>query len=1056
MTHLPKLDVVSAGAGSGKTYRITETVGRWVKDGLVSPNRIVAVTFTEAAAGELKERLRKELIDLGRIEDALKLDQAYISTIHSFGLRLLTEFAFEGGLPPRSRLLDKNEEAALLRQAIARSENIDNLTRDLRRYGYKYDGGTQTSGEDQFRQMVQNVIARLRTVNQEVDGETLSAFSEKFLASSYGPTVDGKVALDVLHRAAAELFGRFPSDISGEFSGNAFAVKEFRRNHADLSAAQDKDRLETDWHLWGALRKLRKSKGGAPTPDGYDGLADAVIDAANELPQHPGPLADAASHAKILISAAVEAIEGYSSDKRNAALVDYTDMVAAAQMIMASNQGALRAFAERIDCLVIDEFQDTNPLQFCLLWLLQQEGVPTLIVGDLKQAIMGFQGADPRLMERLLEDDKADTDTLENNWRTQPSLMPFINAVGSALFGADYVSLAPQSDPGFQEPLEILEHPKPPVGRVSKKTQTLRVAKRIQELVTDPDQFVRDRGTKKKRRLMAADIAILCPTNGQMQIYADSLREFGIKAKISEAGWRESRIIQIAWHALEYAENPDDKHAALYLSCTELGDHELEAAATKLVDQKDIDDPVLEKLRSVDVSQDYVTVDAILAQVISVLDLYGVCSNWSDARKFRADLLRLEAEAKAFVDAKPETLASGGFFGSGVKTFLAWLIDRVEQDKEGDQRPDPEVADEHEVELVSWHRSKGREWPVVFVCGWDSNLKPRLPEISVEYEKFDDLDDVMNDARILFKPSFAAKETNDKFLSQMQDGVTLSAKRLIYVAMTRARERLVVEWHSHLSNSTRTTYQSVFTEDMRAELLETKIRISGDEFSCLMTGNDGTPPEVPTLDDDEEELPRIGRRAIKRSPSIDPGPETFTTPSASAEAISEVGVSIETHEYGASLDLELDIAGAEYGTMLHRCFEVLSASPELAPLLPAACGHELSKEHIDAISLSHRDLTAWFRDRKGAISVSAEVPYTVRQDDGSISTGIIDMLIETADGYLIIDHKTDRTIGEEHIFGHYLPQLLSYQNALQGLGKTVIGVGLNLVNEGKIQMGRIS
>ena len=69
---------------------------------------------------------------------------------------------------------------------------------------------------------------------------------------------------------------------------------------------------------------------------------------------------------------------------------------------MASSGGALEALAERVDCLVIDEFQDTNPLQFSLLWLLQKVGIPTLIVGDLKQAIMGFQGADPRLMERLL------------------------------------------------------------------------------------------------------------------------------------------------------------------------------------------------------------------------------------------------------------------------------------------------------------------------------------------------------------------------------------------------------------------------------------------------------------------------------------------------------------------------------------------------------------------------------------------------------------------------------------------------------------------------------
>ena len=1052
MTYLPRLDVVSAGAGSGKTYQIKNTVGRWIKEKLVSPDRIVAVTFTEAAAGELKERLRKELIDLGRVEDALKLDQAYISTIHSFGLKLLTEFSFDGGFPPRSRLLDQNEETALLRQAIARSGNIDALTKDLRRYGYKYDGGTQTSGEDQFRQMVQKVISRLRTVNQEVGRSTLSAFSEQFLTSSYGSTIDGEAALETLHRAVTALLTKFPCDISPGFVGNAAAVNEFRRNHADLSLAQNKYRLETDWYLWGSLRKLRQSKRGAPTPDEYDGLADTVIEAANELIQHPGPLEDAVNHAQILISAAVEAIEGYTLDKRKAALVDYTDMVAAAQIVMASSGGALEALAERVDCLVIDEFQDTNPLQFSLLWLLQKVGIPTLIVGDLKQAIMGFQGADPRLMERLLEDEKADTNTLNKNWRTQPSLMPFINSVGSSLFSDDYVSLDPQSASGFQEPLEVIEHPKPLKGPVSKKVQTLRTAERIHSLLGDPNQFVRDRRTEEKRRLVAGDIAILCPTNGQMQSYADSLRQFGIKAKIAEAGWIESKVIQIACHALEYVENPSDRHAALYLACTELGSHDLEPAVARLVEQKDIDDAVLERLKSIDLSTDYVTIDVVLSQIIQVLDLYRLASNWPNSRKHRADLLRLEAEAKSFVDAKPETLASGGFFGSGAKTFLAWLIDSVEQDKEGNQRPDPEVADEHAVELVSWHRSKGREWPVVFVCGWDSDVKPRLPEVSVEYEKFDNLDDVLDDARISFKPAFAAKEINDRFITQLRGDVILSAKRLIYVAMTRARERLVLEWHSHLANSSRTTYHKILTDDMMADIGEAEIIIGDEPFPCIMKVNNGTAPELPTYVEAVEKLSLIGRRAIKPGLLVDPQPEIFTTPSSSTGAISTTSVSTETHEYGEPLVLDLEISGAAYGTMLHRCFEVLSSSESLASSLPAACNYDLSSEHIDAIAKSNRDLVAWLKSVKGAISILPEVPYTVLQENGSVSTGIIDMLVETPEGYLVIDHKTDRATGEEHIFDHYFSQLLSYQKALQRMGMTVIGIGLNLVNEGKLKI----
>ena len=148
----------------------------------------------------------------------------------------------------------------------------------------------------------------------------------------------------------------------------------------------------------------------------------------------------------------------------------------------------------------------------------------------------------------------------------------------------------------------------------------------------------------------------------------------------------------------------------------------------------------------------------------------------------------------------------------------------------------------------------------------------------------------------------------------------------------------------------------------------------------------------------------------------------------------------------------MEIGGASYGIILHRCYEVLSASDGLASSLPAACDYDLEVEHIDAIAKSNRDLVAWLKSSKGAISVSAEVPYTVEQDDGLVSTGIIDMLVETSEGYLVIDHKTDRATGEDHIFDHYLPQLLSYRNALQNLGKTVIGIGLNLVNEGKLQI----
>ena len=124
---LPPLTIVPAGAGSGKTYKLQQDLGTWIQKGEVSPERIVAVTFTNAAAAELSQRIRSRLIQDGRVEDALKLDQSYISTIHAFGQRLITEYAFDLGHSPTPRLLNGDEERILIRFALANSRRADEI-----------------------------------------------------------------------------------------------------------------------------------------------------------------------------------------------------------------------------------------------------------------------------------------------------------------------------------------------------------------------------------------------------------------------------------------------------------------------------------------------------------------------------------------------------------------------------------------------------------------------------------------------------------------------------------------------------------------------------------------------------------------------------------------------------------------------------------------------------------------------------------------------------------------------------------------------------------------
>jgi ATP-dependent helicase/nuclease subunit A len=131
------LTLVPAGAGSGKTHRIEQELAGLVETGQVGASRILAVTFAESAAAELRGRIRGELMRRGRIEDALAIDRAYVGTIHALGQRLLTEHAFAAGRNPDARLVTESERDLLIRREVGRSAALLPIISDLERFGYQ-------------------------------------------------------------------------------------------------------------------------------------------------------------------------------------------------------------------------------------------------------------------------------------------------------------------------------------------------------------------------------------------------------------------------------------------------------------------------------------------------------------------------------------------------------------------------------------------------------------------------------------------------------------------------------------------------------------------------------------------------------------------------------------------------------------------------------------------------------------------------------------------------------------------------------------------------------
>ncbi len=1055
---IPRLTIVPAGAGSGKTYRIQTRLAEWVVDGRVAPDRIIAVTFTEAAASELKKRIRFALVDRGRIEDALRLEESYISTIHGFCMRILTEFAFEGGISPSPRLLNDDEQRFLIRRTLPRTDKAEPVAVNLRKFGYRWDPGTKASAEDTFLKTLLMLIDRLRSLGGKGEDLRLAVSAVALLRDIYGRTGNADAMNKALCGAVGTLLKRFPRDLSLDYGGNKSAAKDFRENYRSLRRAEDPGEVASDWALWAALRKLRVKVQGGKLPPGYKECAEAVMEAAAELPRHPGPLADAELHIRALLGASQDCLKAYCEEKRKACLVDYPDMIAGAHGILTGRPDVLEILKSRVDCMVIDEFQDTNPLQFALLWKIHEAGVPALIVGDVKQSIMGFQNADPRLFEQLESRNPKACDPLTANWRASAPLMEWVNAVGTGLFKERYTALAPKADfKSSLAPLEVVDAP-----RYIKTTRARAswTAVRIKALLDNGKHKVWDKSAKASRRLRGEDIAVLCPTHALVEAYAEVLRALGIQTRIERGGWSASPEIQLLSHALAWLADPDDRHAALYLAVTELGSRTLEEALGILRRGEELKEPVLDLLEPLRAGAAARTVETLVSDVIGALDLYGTVAAWPDAAQARANLLRFQEEAREFGDANRQVLLAGGFFGTGIKTFLSWLAAKVEKDggrEESDAQPEPRVLDEDAVTVTTWHSSKGLEWPVVAVCGMHRKIEPRFPGISVTYEDFKDLGGILDKARIEIIPSFAAEETRAAFQAHLQPGLEEEARRLLYVALTRAREKVIVEWPSHLAEKDKAYFWTLLAGSAGMTVGNDSMEVDGRTFPCVVSTAGTTIAEAVEASEGEAVTPLsvFGRRAIDRR-EMPEGltPETVTPSRLRDEPDVAAPAGLQEESYGSLLDAELDVAGAERGLVLHRFFELASGLKGRLELFERASGKKLDEKTFNCLSKATADFDRWLEDKFHPLRVLREVPLLGMDDRGSVVSGVLDLLVESAEGYWIIDHKSDIVDDRGARFGTYLPQLQAYAGLVRKAfpGKPVLGVGIHWISYGTVSL----
>lgn len=562
---------VDAGAGAGKTFVLIQRMLHLVENEHANLDEIVAITFTDLAAAEMRERLRETFRKKAESPESLasperqtfwrslqrRAETARISTIHAFCTSLLREQALRSGLDPNFAVLADAEAQLLLHDTVR-----DALHARMNRGDAATLEAAVEMGPGALRHAVEALVRQRYAVRRMAgavpmeDPAALKAFWEKSLP--------GMVASNLAAAKRDYEFVRMSAELAA-FEGLCDNEKDGRevlrlQILAALDAIARDEEPEAVRPLVARLgdRISGHKKANWPSPEAVDRLIALQDDARKRLPAlfvdanetDPGPAAALSAAVYGCFAAAAEAYDAAKAE-RNA--LDFEDLIHRALALLDDpDRPVLRRTRAGIRHLLVDEFQDTDEKQYRIAALLTrlaegEDGAKLFIVGDAKQSIYGWRGADVAVFKRAQERMGQAPLPLNTNFRSSPQVLAFVNDFfhrSGALCDVerDYVPMRwhrpDAADPG----VEFLLTPVPEDAENKTSADALRelearsVADRIAALcdpatgldIADPDTGV-------MRKAQARDVAILLRSRGIAHAYERALQRLGIPYAL-EAG----------------------------------------------------------------------------------------------------------------------------------------------------------------------------------------------------------------------------------------------------------------------------------------------------------------------------------------------------------------------------------------------------------------------------------------------------------------------------------------------------------------------------------------
>ncbi len=1033
---------ISAGAGSGKTFSLTQKLEQLLTSGEVEPAGVIATTFTRLAATELRERVRRKLVESGKLALANGMEQAMIGTVNGVCGELLERFAFEAGMPPEQRVLDEARGDTLFYQAMeeALADDIP-LLRQMNAACHRLqilDGDQQLN----WRAEVKAIADAARANNQSADdirflGKPCADELLRFFPKPSSRDLD-RALLNAIEQATAGI------DTDND---RTKTTRDYLSELGGIRAGLYKQRA-----TWSEWIKLSKKMPGARSR----AFAEPIADAAMQYDRHPGLHRDIRFFAQQVFAIAAASLGAYQKIKTERGLIDFVDQEQRLYRLL-EDPAVRSVLADELQLLMVDEFQDTSPIQLALFLRLSELAGQVIWVGDIKQSIYGFRGADPVLMEAVIDRVTASgqsPEILPSSWRSTPELVDYINQLFTPAFAG---KLKPDQVALRSARQSVRNEPAVECWRIQGRARAERaraLATGIQALLAS-GRSVTDKHSGQRRTVRCGDIAILCRTHNNLDDTAAALANLQLPIRYQRQGLLSTPEGCLALACLRRLIDPMDTLASaeVHTLTTCESPEQWVAGRIEFLQQQEVPghhwlasdpDSVVAALHSARARLPFLTPAETLALALNAGQVRETVRRWGPTAarcQHRLNNLgRFLAHARDYQDrcaAENQPATSAG--------LVLWLYELSNTGTDSQAGGGSEDA----IQLTTHHGAKGLEWPIVFAMDLDARLRPRLWGLSVlPADEPLRLEDPLAGRQLRYWPSFNGRQSSGIPLLDQIDASpagqaakareTEEAKRLLYVSLTRPRDTLIL-----VTNNNSTGGEWLDT-------LAAPWMLPEGEHLNLPDGNT-VPSRMVTLAA-EEPVPDASRYqplhlAIRQPPAANLLPLRVSPSALPALPTARLG---DILTLGERLPIELPYDPAVLGSALHAIIATTIQGQDVSDRILRDYGLTDTLSAASAAACSSRLLSV-LEERFAPVRYYCEYPLKYRNERGQIITGWIDLLLENEQGFVLIDHKASPRPRSEwgDIALSYSAQLAAYAEGIRRITrKPVLGQWIHFAVSG--------